>query len=117
MDGYMRAFFSTLALLFTSAAHGQIACHQYEQELARAERCTTTSTRQRQRGSGFTNRAQDACKRLKAASPICQWVISQTVNIIEHKQKNQRLPLHACRRWNLNAKSADELKVWHRVRK
>jgi hypothetical protein len=88
MDGYMRAFFSTLALLFTSAAHGQIACHQYEEELARARTLYYPSSQAAAAEVASLTVLQDACKKeLKAANPVCQWVINQTVNIMEHDKR------------------------------
>jgi len=84
----MRAFFSTLALLFTSAAHGQIACHQYEEELARARTLYYPSSRAVAAEAASLTALQDACKtELKAANPVCQWVINQTVHIMEHDKR------------------------------
>jgi hypothetical protein len=80
----MRALIAVLTLVFTSAAHAQSACHQYEQELERARTLYYPSSGAAATEASSLTALQGACKaELRKANPICQWVLSQAVHVLE----------------------------------
>jgi hypothetical protein len=87
-DRDMRALISVLTLVFTSAAHAQSACHQYEQELERARTLYYPSSRAAATEASSLTVLQDACKaELRQANPVCQWVLNQTVHVLENDKR------------------------------
>lgn len=81
----MRVFIIILTLLLASSAHAQSACRQYEQELQRAKTLYYPSGRAAAAEAASLTTLQDACKtELVAASPLCHWVLSQTVQNMEN---------------------------------
>lgn len=80
----MRVSIIILTLLLTSTAYAQSACRQYEQELQRAKTLYYPSGRAAAAEAASLTTLQTACKtELVAASPLCHWVLSQTVQIME----------------------------------
>lgn len=81
----MRATIIILTLLLTSTAHAQSACREYQQELERARTLYYPSGRAAALEAVSLTTLQNACKtELVEASPRCQWVLSQTVRIMEN---------------------------------
>jgi len=84
----MRALIALLTLVFTSAAHAQSACHQYEQELERARTLYYPSSAAAATEASSLTVLQDACKaELRQANPVCQWVLNQTVHVLESDKR------------------------------
>lgn len=84
-NGHMRTSIIILTLLLASTAHAQSACRQYEQELQRAKTLYYPSGRAAAAEAASLTTLQDACKaELVAASPLCHWVLSQTVQNMEN---------------------------------
>ena len=83
----MRVSIIILTLLFTATAHAQSACRQYEQELQRARTLSYPSGRAAVAEAASLATLQEACKtELVQASPLCHWVLSQTVQIMENNK-------------------------------
>jgi hypothetical protein len=84
----MRALIAVLTLVFTSAAHAQSACHQYEQELERARTLYYSSSGAAATEARSLTVLQDACRaELRQANPVCQWVLNQTVHVLESDKR------------------------------
>jgi hypothetical protein len=84
----MRAFIIILTLLLTSTAHAQSACRQYEQELQRAKTLHYPSGRAAAAEAASLTTLQNACRtELVEASPLCHWVLSQAVQIMENDKR------------------------------
>jgi len=84
----MRVFIIILTLLLSATAHAQSACRQYEQELQRARTLYYPSGRAAAAEAASLTAFQDACKaELVAASPLCHWVLSETVQIMENDKR------------------------------
>jgi len=80
----MRVSIIMLTLLFTATAHAQSACRQYEQELQRARTLSYPSGRAAVAEAASLTTLQNTCRtELVAANPLCHWVLSQTIQIME----------------------------------
>jgi len=80
----MRVSIIVLTLLLTSTAHAQSACRQYEQELQRAKTLYYSSGRAAAAEAASLTTLQSECKtELVEASPLCQWVLNQSLQNME----------------------------------
>jgi len=81
----MRALIIVLTLFFTSVAHAQSACRQFEQELERAKTLRYASGDAAAAEVASLNSLQNACNaELRQADRRCEWVSKQTLQVMEN---------------------------------